>query len=381
MAIETLESIGIFEAVCADPYKAGHKASENGRPVAGFMCSYSPQELFHAAGYYPVRITAKHGGTPRADEIIQAYSCSFARSVLDRALSGEFEFLDLVVFAHTCDTLQNVADLWRTNRPETPVVIVSGPTLTAGKPAQVYFRKELDRVRAVLEGLRGPISDEAIWDSLHLYEQHRALMRRLYAVRRARPDLMSGQDLYSVVQSAQLMSPEEHLPLLNELVESLEEENGEAECFQPRVLLAGSVCEDRGFISAIEEAGCAIVDDDLCMGSRSFLLPEAPAGDPMDALTHIYFSRTPCPAFHRPGFDPGKHMLERAKEARADGVVLLQTKFCDPWAFDYPHIWNTLEAAGMPTLLLEVEQNVPAPAQLRTRVEAFVEMIQPKEAQ
>ncbi len=118
-----------------------------------------------------------------------------------------------------------------------------------------------------------------------------------------------------------------------------------------------------------------MVDDDLCMCSRSFSLPDAPEGDPLDALAEIYLARTPCPAFHKPGFDAAQHMLERARAAQADGVVFLFTKFCDPWFFDYPYISRTLEAAETPTLLLEVEQHLPAPAQLRTRVEAFAEML------
>jgi benzoyl-CoA reductase/2-hydroxyglutaryl-CoA dehydratase subunit BcrC/BadD/HgdB len=39
-----------------------------------------------------------------------------------------------------------------------------------------------------------------------------------------------------------------------------------------------------------------------------------------------------------------------------------------------------LEQAGVPTLLLEVEQHQPVPAQFRTRVEAFVEVLRGKKA-
>ena len=146
----------------------------------------------------------------------------------------------------------------------------------------------------------------------------------------------------------------------------------------PRVFVAGSVCQNMGFITALEEAGCMVVDDDLCMGSRSFSLPDAPAGDPVDALVEMYLGRRPCPAFHTAGFDPGAFLVERARAARAAGVVFLLTKFCDPWFFDYPHVNKTLEATGIPGLLVEVEQNLPVPEQFRTRAEAFVEMLKAK---
>jgi benzoyl-CoA reductase/2-hydroxyglutaryl-CoA dehydratase subunit BcrC/BadD/HgdB len=146
------------------------------------------------------------------------------------------------------------------------------------------------------------------------------------------------------------------------------------------VLVAGSVCQDNGFVAALEEAGCMVADDDLCMGSRSFLLPDVPDGDPIEALAEVYLARPPCPAFHKPGFDPAKHLVDRVHEAHADGVVFLLTKFCDPWAFDYPHIRETLAAQDIPALLLEVEQNLPAPEQYRTRAEAFAEMLQARAA-
>ena len=60
---------------------------------------------------------------------------------------------------------------------------------------------------------------------------------------------------------------------------------------------------------------------------------------------------------------------------RADGVVLLLTKFCDPWLFDCQRITATLDEADMLSLTLEIEQNQPPPEQFRTRVAAFAELL------
>ena len=116
-----------FESVASDYYAYAKTAAVQGRKVAGYMCSYAPQELLYAAGYLPLRILGREGDTNRADELLQAFSCSFARSVLDSALEGEWPFLDLVMFSHTCDTMQNVADLWRAHTPQTEVLIASVP--------------------------------------------------------------------------------------------------------------------------------------------------------------------------------------------------------------------------------------------------------------
>ncbi len=367
--------LDVFISVCDDFYGTARAAKASGKKVAGFVCSYAPQELLHAAGYLPVRVLGRPGGTPRADQLLQAYACSLARSSFDAALSGEFDFMDLVVFSHTCDTMQNLADLWRSSRPNQPVIIVCAPTVTSGTAARTYYRKVLDDVRKQIEALSGPISDEAIRASIELYARHRSLVQRLYDLRREHSELISGRELLAVVTSSMMMPKEDHLALLEPFVAGLETAAEVPQKRLPRVFVAGSVCQNMGFITALEEAGCMVVDDDLCMGGRSFSLPDAPAGDPMDALVEMYLGRRPCPAFHTPGFDPGAFLVERAQAARAAGVVFLLTKFCDPWFFDYPHVNKSLEAAGIPGLLVEVEQNLPVPEQFRTRAEAFVELL------
>lgn len=378
MATTPMPPLEAFEAVCQDFYQPAREAVAQGKRVAGFMCSYSPQELVHAAGFTTVRILGQPGATPQADELLQAYACSLARSSLNTGLSGGMEFLNLAVFAHTCDTMQNVADLWQRNVPGMETLIVSMPNRTKGPAARSYLRNELGRVRAWLEERVGAIPDERIRASMTLYQQHRAAMRRLYALRRKRPGVLTGAQMNTVVLAAMLMPKEEHLQLLAQLTDMLEQQPvaNDQPAGAPRILVAGSVCQNRDFIAVLEDAGCVIADDDLCMGSRSFTMPDPDPGEPLDALTDQYLGRRPCPAFHAEGFDPGDHLVERARQAQADGVVFLLTKFCDPWFFDYPPAQKKLEAAGIPSLLVEIEQNQPVPEQFRTRAQAFFEMIE-----
>jgi bcr-type benzoyl-CoA reductase subunit C len=367
-----LDELKRFGEVCADSYATARAAAASGRKVAGYMCSYSPQELLHAAGYLPVRILGHLGATPRADTLMQAFICSFARSTFECGLTGELDFFEVVMFAHTCDTMQNLADLWRGNCPGMKTIIASVPNVQSGAAALAYYRKELERVRQDVETMAGPIDDKTLLASLRLYGAHRAKMRELYALRRRSPGAMTGTEMMSVILSSFLMPREEHLELVSALIEKLEATDTQA----PKVIVGGSVCQTNDFIAAIEAAGCAVVDDDLCMGSRSYSLPAIEGTNPMDLLTRAYMERMPCPAMHKATFDPAAAMLERVREAQAEGVVFLITKFCDPYCFDYAHVNSVLEAAGVPTLMIEVEQNLPVSEQMRTRMEAFVEILE-----
>jgi benzoyl-CoA reductase/2-hydroxyglutaryl-CoA dehydratase subunit BcrC/BadD/HgdB len=84
--------------------------------------------------------------------------------------------------------------------------------------------------------------------------------------------------------------------------------------------------------------------------------------------------RPPCPTKLQPHHQPGQHLLEQVRETGSDGVVFVIEKFCEPHAFEYALIRPDLERAGLPHLVLEMEQT-PSLEALRTRLQAFVEML------
>jgi len=81
-----------------------------------------------------------------------------------------------------------------------------------------------------------------------------------------------------------------------------------------------------------------------------------------------------CPAKHSGLTSRADHLVRMVREKAAQGVIILLLKFCDPHAFDYPYLKNALDREGVPSLLLEVEDQLPPEGQLKTRFEAFLEM-------
>ncbi len=375
MASRADEILKTFDTICADPYKTARDLTASGRKVAGYMCTYVPEELLHAAGYMPVRILGWTDGTQRADGLLQAYACTLARGALNTALSGQLDFLDAMVFTHTCDTIQNLTDIWQRNVPTMRHHAIATPVNTKGEAALTYFKAELERLRAFLEAGTGLVSDDAIRASIAFYQKHRDAMRRLYAVRRNNPSCISGHAFLTVVLASFLMPREDHLGLLDELIPELEAMPANGADAKPLVFVCGTVCQSAAYMEAIEAAGCVVVDDDLCTGSRAFIVDAIDGPAPIEALARMYLERDPCPAKHEPGYDMGADLLGQAQRANADGVVFLFTKFCDPWGFDYPHLREALDKAQIPSLLVEIEQHVPPAGHFGTRVGAFAEMI------
>lgn len=364
-----------FQKACNDPYAAARAAKGEGRRILGHMCTYTPEELFHAAGYFPLRILAWSNTIQQADGLLQAYACSLARSALEQAVSGDLNFIDTMLFSHTCDTIQNLTDIWKRNVPGTTHLSLSTPTCVEGEHAIRYFAGELAHMRDFLMEEGASITDEALQESIELYREHRSVMRRLYEIRRRNPESISARDTLDITVSSFLMLKEDHLNLLEPLLEVLDTSGTVSTKTKPRVLVVGSACQDADYSGDIEKSGCVVVDDDLCTGSRAFEIDYVEAKTPLESLARMYLARRPCAAKHRPGYDVGKEVLNRARKAGADGVVFLFTKFCDPWAFDYPNMRATLDSAKIPSLLVEIEQHQAPSAQFETRMAAFAEML------
>ena len=70
-------------------------------------------------------------------------------------------------------------------------------------------------------------------------------------------------------------------------------------------------------------------------------------------------------------------MVQYIKEFKVKGVILLIYKYCDPYGFEVPAVRGFIESAGTPVLYMEDEYSVSSLARVKTRIEAFLEMIAP----
>ncbi|MCX5912501.1 MAG: 2-hydroxyacyl-CoA dehydratase family protein, partial [Deltaproteobacteria bacterium] len=142
-----------------------------------------------------------------------------------------------------------------------------------------------------------------------------------------------------------------------------------------RLFIAGSVCNQAQVFDLFDDSGAAVVGDDLCTGWRYFSEDVSPNGSPIEALAGRLIRRVPCPCKHNPELDRGDDLLQRVQEARAQGVIFLLLKFCDPHAFDYPYLKDRLAAKKIPSLLLEIEPGSMPLGALETRLKAFIETL------
>ena len=375
-----MKQIDECRGILADPngYAATFKR-ESGRKVVGYYCSYAPEEIILAAGAHPMRLFGSGEKIRLAEAHLQSYCCSLVRGALEDALSGRLDFLDGVVFPHTCDSIQRLSDIWRLNVRNTFHLDLVLPVKLDTDSARQYMVDVLRRFRTELSAKLGVmISDNDLKAAIVLCNRIRRALARIDKLRSDRPGILGGSDLYSLTRAAVIMDRSRAASLLEEVAAELEKGCAGAAAVGPpakRVVLAGGVCNHPDIYTVIEEAGGVVVGDDLCTGSRYFsgLIDER--ADPVEAIAERLLTRVVCPAKHR-GLDVrAEHLIRLARERRAEGVIFFLLKFCDPHAFDIPYLKEALDKEGIPGMLVEVEDRLPADGQLRTRFEAFIEMI------
>jgi benzoyl-CoA reductase/2-hydroxyglutaryl-CoA dehydratase subunit BcrC/BadD/HgdB len=201
---------------------------------------------------------------------------------------------------------------------------------------------------------------------------------KIDALRSENPEILSGSDLYTLVRAAMVADRTHLAALLEEVVAELKKTGSGAVPAAPakkRIVLSGGICSHPDIYTIVEESGGAVVGDDLCTGSRYFSGRIDEKAEPIEAIADRYRERVVCPAKHSGFTNRADHLVRLVREKRAAGVIFFLLKFCDPHAFDYPYLKEALEREQIPSLLLEVEDRLPADGQLRTRFEAFIEMI------
>lgn len=341
---------------------------------------YTPQELIAASGSLPVSLFGGRGQLEidHADSRIQSFVCSIARSTLELGLVEKLDWLDGFVVPSVCDVARNLSGVWQHNFPDWFVFYLHFPQNVDSPAAGGYYRGELERLRRGLAELTGqPVSDDAVCGAIRTFNRNRALLAELHQRRAVQPEQWPASHVYTLAAAGNLLPREEHNQLLERALE-LGESNPRPKRDIVRVVLRGAFCEQPPLelLDVLEEAGCAVVDDDLQIGARFFLAPVAEDGDPLTALADAYRHQTVLSPVNNPGRrSRSDDLLRRCREKAIQGVIFASPKFCEPALYDSVLLKRALERSGLPSLEFEYEEKMTVFETVRMQAETFVESI------
>lgn len=408
-----------FNEIVGDRHKHAQELKKQyNKKIFGYLCSYVPEEIIYAAGGIPVRILTTEEPPTLSETLMQTYYCTFARSILHQGLDGQLGYMDGLVTAYSCVTMKLAFEnLERSvGFPYTKFLYLPGVIDTPD--AKEYYYKELKRFRNDLGDFFGnAITDDNLRDAIRVYDENRSLIMKLFEGRKESPPAISGKEAYQITLSSMLTDKSAH----NEMLKGVSDQVEKREALQKgasRIMLVGSPMDNLKLLDLIEEdLGAWVVTDDTCTGTR-YVFGTTPTEemdeDPLKAIVQRYLiSRPPCPSKHSPTRwvqcktcpfrdvacfdlkpDPRgalpkvipfsvpericrfRHSMQMAINHKVEGVIAIQQKFCDPHGFDFHHVTQVFQHIGIPTLFLEID-NMVTIGQIKTRVQAFIEMLHP----
>ena len=346
-----------------------------GKKVVGWICTYIPEEIIEAGGMLPIRVTgAKAEDITEADAYLYANTCTFARGCLELALRKDYDFLDGVVSGTSCDPIRRLFDVWN-NYLQTPFRhIVSVPHKITPE-AEEFFAQQLRHLKQELEEFfQVDITTDKLRETIKLYNKSRELFRKLYDFRKSGGPLISGTETMEIIQASMRMPRAEFNSQLERLLAELPQRQVPSNGDRPRLMVVGSILDRPEFINAIESLGAIVVTDELCTGTRFWWNLTDTTLEPIEALAKRYLNHPPC-ARMRPFSMRMDFVMGLIKEFKVEGVIYEIIKFCDVYGHDKPVMKQKLEDAGIPVLELDLEYGMGGIGQIRTRVEAFLEMM------
>ncbi|HSP06548.1 MAG TPA: 2-hydroxyacyl-CoA dehydratase [Acidobacteriota bacterium] len=352
-----------------------------GGKAVGYFPVYTPMELLHAGGLLPVGIMGAGNRIEiaHADARFGSFICSIVKSTMELGMCNNLRIFDAMIFHSICDTARNLAFLFKRNfSPDLYVEYIHFPQNPRSESSIDFFVTELERVIHDMEPMAAnPITPESLNNSIHAYNRNRALLRQLYEIREKSPHLISTLELYVLLKAGNFLPPDEHSAILEQALVEIPLRSRKPRD-KVRVVLEGSFCEQPPIelIEAFDEAGCAVVDDDLVLGRRWFTEDIPVNGDPLRALAESYVRRSTYSSVrHDWGKTRVQGLLDKVRDARAEAVVFCIAKFCEPAYFDYVLFKDALEREGIPHLLVEFEEKMWTFEKARNEIETFVESI------
>jgi len=299
------------------------------------------------------------------------------RNLFDQDLKGKNTFLDGIVMSHSCDMVHRVYGLWTSEHEPAFHYFVQAPHNPVPS-AREFYKRELVFFKEKMEEFSGnKITDAQLKEAIKLYNRNRHLLRGLYELRKEAPPLISGTEVMEVLVAGMGIPVEEFNELAEEVTEEVKTRVEKPQRKAARLLVYGSICDDITFVKLVEESGANVVIDDTCIGTRSFLHDVPETADPIDGLVNTYLDEFMCPRTYR-GTDISRfqYIADLAKEYDANGVIMYIYAYCDCHKFDAPDIQRYLKGMELPVLLIDDNYTLSNLAAIRTRVQAFTEMLE-----
>lgn len=359
--------------------------------VIGTFCNFVPEELIYAAGAIPIRLCAGFYDTIHpAEEVLPRDICPLIKSSLGFKILGlpYFELCDVVILPTSCDGKKKLGEILNDYLP------VWMPELPQNKDLLSSRNLWLGEIKVLKERLeqfcRIKITKERLKVAIRLLHKRGEVFRRLYEIRKYKPCPINERDALLVTQASFYDDINRWIKNTEKLVErlcsqpALAKRSGQGKLVtsnqKPRLLLTGApiIWPNYKVLNIVEEAGAVIVMDELCSGTQHLYDPvevdEWTLEGMLEAIANRYLLPSTCPCFTESN-DRIDKLLEMVEDFSCEGVIYHSLRLCQLYDIEEALVKQVLKDKGIPMLNIHTDYSGEDIEQLKTRVEAFLEMI------
>jgi len=364
---------------------------QKGKKVIGYMCLFAPIELIMAADAIPVRVNSGwYDSSKIGDRVVPVEVCPVIRSTIGAEMIGLSPFLELsdaVISVLTCDGMTKLGEILSDYKTVWGMNI---PRVKDAAHSLRFWNDEIVQMKQQLEEFTGnKITRKRLKQAIEQTQRATRVFRRLQDLRRGNPVIM-GRDVMLVNQTYlwddKVRWIEKTEVLCDELEKRAQRKDWVCPPDTPRVLVTGTPMfwpDNWKLPTLVEEANPKgiIVADELCSGERILSDPvgvdEWTMDDMLSAIGERYLMASTCACFTSSDGNEDRinWLVNKVKEWNVQGVIYYVIRGCMLYAMEYTRIKKALDKINVPVYYLDTEYTREDVGQMKTRVEAFLEML------
>ncbi|MEI0581050.1 double-cubane-cluster-containing anaerobic reductase [Brachyspira pilosicoli] len=374
----------IFETF-ADARKKGFltmKAEKDkGRNVVGIFCTYTPRELIYAADAISVSLCSTSEETiPEAEKYLPKNLCPLIKSSYGFAITDKCPYMyfsDLIVGESTCDGKKKMYELLGEIK-DTHVMQL--PHMKNDYSFELWKNELRELIKKLEKKFNVKVTEEKLKEAIKLCNEERTIMKEFFSLAKLVPSPVKGTEMHDVMNSSNFkFDKKAFFEEIRNTIKNIKEKHARGESAftkdTPRILITG--CPTGGVvdkvIKQIEEIGGSVVCIENCIGTKNFEMLVDENKEPIEAIAERYLN-IPCSVM-TPNNDRMERIKQYIEEYSVDGVVDVTFTACHTYAIETERLRRAVEGCGKSYLAIETNYSNSDAPQLRTRLEAFIEML------
>ncbi|TXT53820.1 MAG: hypothetical protein BAJATHORv1_110012 [Candidatus Thorarchaeota archaeon] len=375
------------------------------RQMIGYLYQHTPIELFIAHGFTPKLVTAIKGVMGGFESSLQTFSCAYSRNIFSQRASGKLGELTGIVFpGNTCDSLQNMGDVWRYRFPDDRVFRLTYPAGLVNDDAIAFFAAELDLLNKELQRLYGFSPTNAQFrEAIELVNMWRLAIQQLYTIRLVHPELISYLQLASLIDTfynhpchekateAKEITHNLAIEMKDESALSLEQAHRAlltgnfwkqkltTNASPPRLVVVGGMISPSTIANLFDSVSNThpheLVMDLLSLGFKTIFTPPCNTNGEWS----VELAKSILSAPLEPTQEGLPKRIEYVKNLftaiDVDGIIICEQSFCDPDQFEAPSLKGAANQLGIKALRLPLDPELSDEQRIITRIQSFLETI------